>query len=151
MLFFSESLFNVILKYFPSTQFLHQNSTLIESSLHQSIKNEYIHIQFNRKSIDIVAFKNNKLQLQNTFDYKTAEDVIYFLLYVMEQLGLSQETTELYISGKIVEESKIYDLLYKYIKEIKLRELPNQVDYSQPLRLAEPHQYYLLIQQYLCA
>lgn len=148
---FSESVVNVVLKYFPATQFFHQNSTLIESSLNRSIKSEYIQIQFNRKSIDLVAFKNNKLQLQNSFEYKTSEDVIYFLLYVMEQLGMGQETTEVYISGSIVKESNVYNLLYRYIKEIKLLELPNQVFYSQPLRLAEPHQYYLLIQQYLCA
>lgn len=142
---------NIITYYYPVVQFLHQNSTLIEAIASSADRNPNIHIQFNRMSIDLVVFVDNKLVLQNSFDYKTSEDVIYYLLYIMEQLGLSQEETIVSISGNILKDSAVYRLLYKYIKELRLVELPVQVDYSQPTRLAEPHQYYLLIQQYLCA
>tara|TARA_R110002049_G_scaffold202300_4_gene372810 strand:+ start:1309 stop:2166 length:858 start_codon:yes stop_codon:yes gene_type:complete len=142
---------NIISYYYPSAQFIHQNSTLIEATAQVTNKQPFIHIQFNRMNIDLAVFIENQLHLQNSFDYKTTEDVIYYLLYVMEQLALSQEKTILYISGNIVKDSNVYQLLYKYIKDIELVELPKQVEYSQPIRLAEPHHYYLLIQQYLCA
>lgn len=146
-----KDLCKLISRYHPAASFSHQTSVSIESAAQVAYKGSTIHLQFNRTSIDLTAFKEGKLQLQNRFNYKTSEDVIYYLLYVMEQLSISQEETLLSISGNIVKDSNVYQLLYKYIKEIKLVELPTHVDYSQPLRLAEPHQYYLLIQQYLCA
>ncbi len=147
----NKDIYNVISKQYPGVKLLHQASIQIEAAAHQQLKKPAAFLQFNRKSIDIVAVKDEQIQLMNSFDYKTSEDVIYYLLYVMEQLEFSQNDTTVLLMGNIQKESNVYKLLYNYINTLSLAEWPTAVQYVQPVKGLLSHQYHLLIQQYLCA
>ncbi len=146
-----KDIYNVITKQYPGANLIHQGTIQIEAAAHQQLKNPTIFLQFNRKSIDIVAVKDEQTQLMNSFDYKTSEDVIYYLLYVMEQLAFNQNDTTVLLMGNIQKESNVYKLLYKYIHTLSLVEWPAVVQYAQPVKGLASHQFHLLIQQYLCA
>ena len=78
----------------------------------------YVHIQTD--NFQIIAAKNQKLLLFNTFDYKTEEDFIYYLLFVAEQLNLNPETLQVKLFGTISKESNLYQVAYKYIRNVSL-------------------------------
>ncbi|MFN8293513.1 MAG: DUF3822 family protein [Chitinophagales bacterium] len=59
-----------------------------------------------------------KLQLFNCFEYKTAEDFLYFLMLVCDSTQVNRTETPLVFSGKIQKESKIYDVCYRYFSNI---------------------------------
>ena len=54
----------------------------------------------------------------NIFEYQTKEDFIYYILFTLEQLDLSTETTNISIIGAINEQSELYKILYTYIRNI---------------------------------
>lgn len=68
---------------------------------------------------DLLVYQKGALQLANSFNCKTKEDFIYYLLFTAEQLDLDPERFELILLGRIRENSDYYDIAYNYIKEIK--------------------------------
>jgi hypothetical protein len=140
----------VIIEYFPNAKLLHLGTTLIEAAIQSNAQNNQLLIHFQGGQFDIVVTNNQSLLFHNSFNYQTSEDVIYYLLYVMEQLALDPNTATILLSGKIVKDSAIYKLLYKYILTIKFAEWPTTVNYAKPIQFSESHQHYPLIQQYLC-
>ena len=108
----------------------------------------YLHIQYNR--FDVVYVDNKKLKFFNSFNYQTVEDLIYFLLYVMEQLNLDRESIPVELIGEFDEQSALYEMLFKYIRKVSIGKRPQAVNYSQVLSSLPQQHYYTLFNQYLC-
>lgn len=74
---------------------------------------------FTSTQLDMVVFKEGRLQLANSFEYHTANDVVYYVLFVYEQLTLSTEEIPIYLSGAINKASSVYSGLYKYVRYLE--------------------------------
>jgi hypothetical protein len=70
--------------------------------------------------VEIICIENNKLRYINSFNYRTREDLAYYIIFVMEQLGLNPDTITLVLMGNIERESERFELLYRYIRNIRL-------------------------------
>lgn len=77
-----------------------------------------IHVHVFKDSFTCIVSTNNKLQLCNTYSYKTSEDFIYYILFCYEQLGLKTETDTITLSGLIAKDDSLYALLYTYVRHI---------------------------------
>ena len=64
--------------------------------------------------------QNQKLQLYNTFEYKTPEDFIYYIVFTAEQLHLNPESFKLELLGKILEDDSLYKIAFKYVRNTNL-------------------------------
>ncbi len=78
----------------------------------------YVHVQNNH--FEIVVIDKGKLQLLNSFQYRTKEDFIYYVLFTIEQLKLNPETVQLQFLGDINTENELYQITYKYIRNVSL-------------------------------
>lgn len=111
--------------YFPSAQLSHHLSVFIETLLPRFKHSTFPSAMFlnSRKGMtDIMAFKDNRLVFLNAFDCQTAEDSVYFLLFVMEQLQANPEQWPVFISGEVQENDKLSQLLYRYIRNVHFLE-----------------------------
>ena len=70
----------------------------------------------------MLYFKNKKLLFFNSFDYKSKEDILYFLLFSLSELSLNPDNIHLVCCGLIDLDSELYGLLYTYIRNIELLE-----------------------------
>jgi hypothetical protein len=113
---------NTCIDQFGSFDYKHSSSVLISKLLDLSKNNDskkmFVHLQDNH--FEIVVVQNQKLLLHNSFDYKTPEDVIYYILFTAEQLLLNPENFLLEFLGKINEESDFYKIVYKYVRNVSL-------------------------------
>ena len=113
---------NYFIDQFGTFDYKHANSILIEKLLDISKNNEelkmFVHVSDSH--FEIVIIQNQKLQLYNSFDYKTPEDFIYYILFTAEQLQLNPENFKLELLGKITEGDTLYDITYKYVRNITL-------------------------------
>ena len=91
-------------------------NTLVNSEKFSKEEKLYIHVQSN--TFDCLAIQNGNLTLCNTFSYKTPEDFIYYILFCMEQLTLNPESTAVFLLGAISKEDELYDIAYKYIRNV---------------------------------
>ncbi|WP_291129693.1 DUF3822 family protein [Flavobacterium sp. UBA7682] len=113
---------NYFIDQFGTFDYKHANSILVQKLLEVSRNNEerkmFVHVSDSH--FEIVIVQNQKLQLFNTFDYKTAEDFIYYILFTAEQLHLNPEHFKLELLGKITEGDALYTIAYKYVRNISL-------------------------------
>ncbi|MEI8138020.1 MAG: DUF3822 family protein [Bacteroidota bacterium] len=118
------------------------NHSLIKSNLFLSI---------NDGLIEIAAKENNELLFYNVFNYDNNEDVLYYILFMMEQFNLNSLQTKLSISGQIKTNDALILSIKKYIKHV------NFVAHDPSLKLEgefselPSHFYFTLLNQHLCA
>ena len=66
---------------------------------------------------------NQKLLFYNSFEHKTVEDFIYYLLFTFEQLKLNPEHIKTYFIGNITQNDAAYKTAYTYIRYVFLYNL----------------------------
>ena len=99
-------------------------------------------VHLSESHFEIVVIKNQKLQFFNSFDYKTPEDFIYYILFTAEQLQLNPEVFKLEILGSCTENDSYYLIGYKYIRNVQLFDVSNaQNDFSA----AENREHFILL------
>lgn len=126
---------NFLLDHYPTFNYKHINSILVSKLLDisKNIDEKQVFVHFSTSKFEIIIVQNQKLLLFNSFDYKTKEDFIYYLLFTTEQLNLNPENFKLIILGNISEESDFFKIAYKYVRNTSLldvSELQNSNDFS---------------------
>lgn len=135
---------------FKNITYHHFSSALIDSLVannkNQTGKKLYAHIQATHFEIIVLDGKN--LLFYNTFNHHSAEDFIYYLLFVCEQLQLNPEKIEFIFIGEIEKNASIYSLAQKYIRNIKFGERTESSDYSYQLQTLPKHFYFTLFNSF---
>jgi hypothetical protein len=85
--------------------------------------------------LQLTVSRNGQWLLLQSYPYHTPEDVLYFILNAMQQHGLSQEETTVYLQGMIDQRSALYDVLYNYLLNLQLKET---LVYSFPVSDEQP-------------
>lgn len=135
---------------FNNVNYHHFSSGLIDSLLiqnkNQTTKKLFVHVQATH--FEALVVEGNKLLFYNTFNHHSAEDFIYYLLFVCEQLQLNPEKVDTVFLGEIEKESAIYSIAQKYIRNIKFGERTDNADYSYQLQTFPKHFYFTLFNRY---
>lgn len=120
---------NYLFQHFGEFEYRHHLSVYIDKLIDLNNENDSktMYINVDHKSFDIVVLKGKELLFSNIFSYKTKEDFLYYVLFVAEQLKLDTNSFNLFISGKINEDSEVFKLCYKYIRNIKFLESNNSI------------------------
>ena len=72
------------------------------------------------KQLHVCYASEGKFQFYNQFYCETAEDYLYYLLWVMDYFDMNATEQKIHIGGSITKYSKLYDLLQSYIRKVKL-------------------------------
>ena len=96
---------------------------------------------------EIVVVQNQHLLLYNTFEYKTPEDLIYYLLFTAEQLNLNPEVFKLEFLGNIAEEDAYFKIAYKYIRNVSLLDVKDLQE-NNSLATSENLKHFILLQSW---
>ena len=129
------------------THFTHTSSVFIDSILKNEDGNG-VFVNVRNRDFDMLVKKEGKLQFFNNFKFNTKEDFTYFLLFAMEQNGLSGQDTLVRFSGLIRPASDIIDLCGRYVRDIRFVEDPHTLQVSKALEEV-PFQYYFIHYQAL--
>lgn len=116
-------------------------SKLLDASKNIDEKQVFVHVQDNH--FQIIVVRNQRLLLFNSFEYKTPEDFLYYLLFTMEQLMLNPETIKVSVLGKIDEETPAFKLAYTYIRNFSLFE-PAMLQDKWKINKEEALQHFIL-------
>ncbi|WGU69219.1 DUF3822 family protein [Capnocytophaga canimorsus] len=140
---------NILLEHYGYFDYQHFTTSLLKMFLthYASHEQEATYMYVEQSSFYLVYFKNKKLQFLNRFPYETIEDLLYFLLYSVEQLEVKTEKVPIYISGEITRNSLIYHGLRKYIRNVYFMKT-NAKPLSQGMDQTLARQHFLLTQQF---
>ena len=143
----------LLVQRFPNIRFHHSTTVLIESLIRQNrhSSEQAIYVNINEKDFDILVLAGKSLQFYNTFSYQTPEDLVYYLLYVVEQLKLSPTKTPITLLGEIGKESATYTYLKQYLSQLSFGKRNWIFKYPYVFSPIAEHQSFVLLHQYQCA
>ncbi len=117
---------NYLIEKFGSFHYYHFSTILIKKLLkYNTYKDSSIYANVQLNYLQILIFKNKKLQYYNNFEFKEKEDILYFTLLVMEQNKINNTKTKLLLLGDINDKSDTFKLLSKFIKNIDIIKYKN--------------------------
>jgi virulence-associated protein VapD len=110
-----------IIKY-PQIVFKHEHAMTLRALFQMGTFKRKITVSFNDDYVNITIIHKNELTFSNGFEYQTAEDVLYNLLFVLEQEGLTNEEGSLnfyFIDKKTENKAKQTIALIEQLKPFK--------------------------------
>ena len=104
-----------------------------------SVTDLFLNISGNQ--VEFAYYKNNRLRFYNKFEFVSIEDLIYYTVFVSDELELKQQSTALIVSGNVNEEYELYKRLSEYfavvmINDIRVLDLPANIPSNQILSLS---------------
>jgi hypothetical protein len=132
---------------------LHHHSTALLEGIHLSFKKsgeKLFFLNIRKDYIDIVVTEGKKLIFFNSFNTKSIDDLVYYVMFVCDRLQLNPETVSTYLLGAVERESAIYNLLYKYIRNIRFAPRPDVFSFSYVFKEIPSHFYFNLFSLALC-
>jgi Protein of unknown function (DUF3822) len=138
----STSIFDVLLSNFSNLTFSHVYSNLLENLLSKNTTIfEMLKVQFYQKHMIVAVVFDNKLSLLQSYPYKTAEDVIYYLLNIVQEFGLNIGSTPIEVSGMLDISSKHFELLENVFSRLSLEALSADSVFKDHLNVSNAHFY----------
>ena len=142
---------NLYLKTWLNTRFFHQSTPLIDALM--SGENEtgvLAGINFSEDHFDIIVKENRHLKYHNNFRFRSEEDLIYFILFVFDKLGLDQENTAVILSGEIDKFSDRPSLMKRYFRNMTYHPAPSGFKYPPAFHKIQEHSLLSLLRLYHC-
>lgn len=141
---------NYLFEIYGEFEYKHASTILLEQILRtkeaSGVDKMYINVE--PFQFELVVVKNGKFQLYNTFDYFTKEDFIYFILFTIEQLKLNPESVIIKLTGKIIKDDALYQLLYTYIRYVEFDEPSKKYTFNETTEANLKHQHTLILNSF---
>ena len=116
---------NYLIEKFGSFEYFHYSTVLLKKLYSETLNDEKLrfYVNINKSYLNIIIFDGRKLDYINTFEYETKEDILYFILFVMEQNKMVNDETKinLIVKKEFLEEN--YSYLSKFIKNIDIKNI----------------------------
>lgn len=127
---------NYLYDKFGAFEYKHFSSVLIENLLANEKNSDelkmYVHVA--NKHFEIIVIESGKLLLYNSFEHQTKEDLIYYILFITEQLNLNPETFKLILLGTIHKNDDYYNIVYKYVRNVSKQNITTPYKISRTLK-----------------
>ena len=145
-------LVNLYLSSWVNTSFYHPVTALVEEVMAPGMDPAAaVSVHFSGNHFDILVSEGQKLRFHNNFSFRSDEDMLYFILFVFDKLGLDQENTPLFLSGNIDKFSDRPSVLKQYFKVLRFRNIPSEFRYPPAFEKIQDHIYLNLFKVFHCA
>ena len=131
----------------PQSLLLHHTSAVLAGLLHQRgpAAPRHLYLQLGTQELTLVLLQQQRLEFCNVFPFSSAEDVLYYTILVMQELGLNPDQDELTIWGDLTSDSALFELLRTYIRRLRFGSRPYDLHYSYRLNEVLEYQYFDLL------
>jgi len=137
---------------FSKVTLCHITSVLI-GNIWMNVKNiagRKVFLNLREGQFDLLVFEGKQLKYCNAFHFVTVEDITYYVIFVFEQLNLNPEEISLALLGNVDKFSPVFDLLFRYIRNIEFVSRNEGFNYSYIFNDIPGHFYYTLLNPYSC-
>lgn len=145
------------LYYFLQTQYadvrvLHHTEPIMQAALlkrDNERKKAVMHASFSADGVTLVVVEQDKLKLCNKYKYREVNDLVYIIMYTLEQMGLNNNSTKIVLSGDIDTSDNCAELVKRFAHNVVMAKLPEYFSYE--VKMPEPsHKYTNLLNLNIC-
>ncbi|MCK9204510.1 MAG: DUF3822 family protein [Bacteroidales bacterium] len=147
------TVYNTIKNHYPMVSMVSFASVVIESiwiNYKNRINTNRVFLHIRENWFDLMIFDGHRMSYFNSFAYQNREDIIYYLIFVMEQLNHNPENMPVILLGNIEKNAPLSELLYKYVRHIEFARRNDAFKYSHTLDHFPSHFYYPLLNFQIC-
>lgn len=129
-----------------AVQYAHFNSCF----LHGLLANDYDHlcISIHPELMSIAWLENRKIKFVNTFPYNSPSDILYFVLFVVDELQLSEDSLKISLWSREDHTEDTLGLLRQYIREVELGKRPMNLNFTDDFDELPAHHLFDLFSAY---
>ena len=137
---------------FPGANLHCAASVMVKGILrkHQGSNMRQVFINLHQKYFELVVVQGPNLIYLNSFKYAEPADVLYFVVFVLEQLGLTPTEESITLMGELSESTPILSQLKLYCASLFYIEKPIELEYSELLAGIPLHKYFTLLNIPIC-
>ncbi len=136
---------------FSNATIRHNGITTICSLFdNHSLKSCNLFLSVHDSCMELTAKRENDLLFYNVFNYESGEDILYYLLFMMEQFELSPLTVKLAISAQTGISDNLIRDIKKYIKQVNFCVHDSSIKLNGELANLPQHYYFSLLNQHVC-
>ncbi len=141
---------NHLFEVYGEFEYKHASTIFLEQVLkdEEGASDDKMYINVERFHFEMIVVKKGQFQLYNTFEYFTKEDFIYFILFCVEQLKLNPEKLTVKLSGNIMKDDALYQLLYTYIRYLDINNPSEKYSFNNTLENNSKHQHSLILNSF---
>lgn len=103
---------------FQEVQLLHQTSVLIDKALRDNQEKE-LSVWFEAGAFTAVLATHGRLMYCNRFTFQNTSDLVYYILFILQELGLEASEIIVRLYGDIEPESELFTELQKYLSYLR--------------------------------
>ncbi len=94
---------NYLKEIFPGLQSFHSFTPFIEyalSFMHENAIQNAVFIRLMQHDFQMIVIRNSQLVLANTFPLESKDDLLFYALFVWEELQLENDSTKIFLTGQ---------------------------------------------------
>lgn len=130
-------------EFFPRSRNRHLAVPLLRNARLAYPNEEHrVFINFRNQVAQMAVFERQNLLFYNSFAFSASSDLLYYVLLLYDQFRLNTQDTPLIVAGNLLEDSELYRLLYRFIRDIRFAELPSHYHLPTDKPALPGHCYY---------
>ncbi|MFB9862701.1 DUF3822 family protein [Rufibacter immobilis] len=141
-------------RHFPQTrvEFVHQTSALMEGFLHMAERSNrpQLYVYVDKNYVTLVVLQGLKLEFCNSFYFTTAEDFIYYVLFVLQEKKMNPDQDKVLVWGELLLDSELHEVLRRYIRFVQFGKKPTGVGFSYRFETLFNHRNFDLYSLHFC-
>lgn len=139
---FSTQLDEAIAQRFNTFKYKHSYSKILENLLGNGrMLMEMLKVQFYEKAMVVTVIYGNKLMLMQSYPYNSPEDIIYYLLNIVQEFSLNVKSTPVEVSGTLDIASRHFELLENVFGRLSLETVSTDSIFKEHINVANAHFY----------
>jgi hypothetical protein len=111
---------------------------------------DHVSITFHPTEIIAAVFISKQLQVIQSLEYHTPEDIAWQVLNIYQRFNLKQEETPLLVGGMIDQNSAMFEELLKYFQSVELDLMPKGIIVPEQFQSFPEHFFSPLLKLALC-
>ncbi|PBQ34484.1 hypothetical protein CNR22_22780 [Sphingobacteriaceae bacterium] len=144
-------LLNYFEKTFPNASLRHQGAVSMSLFFSQhSLKNANLYLNIGDGFIELAAKDKTEVLFYNVFAFENNEDILYYVLFMMEQFNLNPLHVRLSVAAERNANDSVIQSLKKYIRQVEFCVSDASVKLNGELASMPQHYYFTLLNQHLC-
>jgi hypothetical protein len=137
---------------FPNIVFHHAATAMVEYLLSAGKNNKEhhiaVHFSGNRAGIFVTNGKN--LELCNYYNFESPEEMVYYLVFICEQLHLNPDSVAITFTGEMHADSPVFALASRYIRNVSIGTRPTVSKFTAAFNELPPGEHFNLFTQSVC-
>lgn len=150
--FIKNNLKEALKEQFPTHRLCHFSSALISAFYQHSLEMEgpKVYLYVSGHHLYISHFRGHDLVFFNRFTFRSTRDFLYFTLLLYRQFDLKPDQVPVLLSGSLLKDSSIYELLFRYLRKVAFLPLPPFLNFQSVVRQEQSHLFFGTYAMKLC-